>query len=103
MKTKTGHYITMVLLCIITLIAMFPFYLMVIMSTHEHRAIVQSLNLLPGKYFFNNALQVFKAGFLRYYWNSLYIALIASAIGVIMSAMAGYALSKYKFRLETNF
>lgn len=101
MKTeKIGHYLSLALLTVITLIAIFPFYMMTIMATHESQDVVTALHLLPGKNLLNNAVTVFQSGFLRFYWNSFYIAAAASAIGVLMSAMAGFALSKYKFRLR---
>ena len=101
MKTnKVGEILSKCILIGITILAIIPFYLMTIMSTHESQDVVTKLHLLPGEYFIHNAEQVFKSGFLRFYWNSFYIAVSAAFIGVLMSAMAGYALSKYQFKLR---
>jgi alpha-1,4-digalacturonate transport system permease protein len=36
--------------------------------------------------------------FLRYFWNSTFVTVIATALTLIVNAMAAFALSKYKFR-----
>ncbi|MGL4494967.1 MAG: carbohydrate ABC transporter permease, partial [Beijerinckiaceae bacterium] len=36
--------------------------------------------------------------FLRYFWNSTFVTVIATIITLIVNAMAAFALSKYKFR-----
>jgi cellobiose transport system permease protein len=87
---------------IISLVSIFPFYMMVMMSTHESQEVVSRLNLFPGQYLYHNAKQVFESGFLRFYWNSFYVAVLAGILGVLMSAMAGYALSKYDFKLRNT-
>lgn len=41
-------------------------------------------------------LQSFK--FLRYFWNSSFVTVVATLITLIVNAMAAFALSKYRFR-----
>ena len=36
--------------------------------------------------------------FLRYFWNSAFITVVATAITLLFNAMAAFALSKYRFR-----
>ena len=36
--------------------------------------------------------------FLRYFWNSTFVTVIATLITLLINAMAGFALSKYKFK-----
>jgi alpha-1,4-digalacturonate transport system permease protein len=36
--------------------------------------------------------------FLRYFWNSTFVTVVATLITLVINAMAGFALSKYKFR-----
>jgi alpha-1,4-digalacturonate transport system permease protein len=36
--------------------------------------------------------------FLRYFWNSTFVTVIATVITLLINAMAGFALSKYKFK-----
>ena len=101
MKNKNiSHYLGYILLFMLTFIALFPFYILLIMSTHESQDVVSAIHFLPGKNLFNNMVTVLKSGFILFYWNSIYIAVLASLIGVFISAMAGFALSKYKFRFR---
>jgi alpha-1,4-digalacturonate transport system permease protein len=39
--------------------------------------------------------------FLRYFWNSVFITVVATIITVLFNSMAAFALSKYKFRGRT--
>ena len=36
--------------------------------------------------------------FLRYFWNSTFVTVVATLITLLINAMAGFALSKYKFK-----
>ena len=94
---------TYIVLITVTFIAVYPFYMMTIMSTHESQDIVTQIHFAPGKELLNNAVMVFESGFLRFYWNSFYVAVLSAGIGTLMSAMAGFALGKYQFRLNRFF
>jgi len=83
---------------IIAAVVLFPFYIMIVMSTYSTTEIFRGLHLLPGSYLLQNVVTVFKGNFLLFYWNSLYVAALASLGAVIVSAMAGYAFSKFSFR-----
>jgi cellobiose transport system permease protein len=99
-RTKVGNFVSMVILIIVTFLSIFPFYMMIIMSTHDSQDVVSKLHILPGAYFLYNAAEVFKSGFMVFYWNSFYIAFLSAALGVLISAMAGFALAKYKFKFQ---
>lgn len=102
-RPRIGAQVSYVILAAATLIAVFPFYMMIIMSTHESQDIVTRLYLTPGGHFLANGALVIKSGFLRFYWNSFYIAALSSSLGTLISAMAGFALSKYDFKLRRFF
>jgi ABC-type glycerol-3-phosphate transport system permease component len=53
-----------------TIIAVFPFYLMLVMATRSNQQIITQFYLLPGDQVINNAKMVFESGFLVFYWNS---------------------------------
>jgi alpha-1,4-digalacturonate transport system permease protein len=36
--------------------------------------------------------------FLRYFWNSTFVTVVATLLTLVINAMAGFALSKYRFR-----
>ena len=99
-RTKTRNIVSMIILAAATVISIFPFYMMVVMSTRESQDVVTKIHLVPGTAFIHNAVEVFKSGFMVFYWNSFYIAVVSSVLGVLMSAMAGFALAKYRFRMR---
>lgn len=98
---KNRKYIgSKIVLILVTLISIFPFYMMVIMSTHSSHDIITQINLLPGDSLLHNVRLLADKGFGRFYWNSFYTSLISAAAGTLVSAMAGYALSMFRFRLK---
>lgn len=82
----------------VTLVSLFPFYIMIIMGTHYNEDLFKQIRLLPGRYLLENLKTVMSGHFLRYYWNSFYIATGATVLAVLVSAMAGYAFSKFRFK-----
>lgn len=46
----------------------------------------------------NYTTVVARFDFLRYFWNSLFITVVATVITLLFNAMAAFALSKYQFR-----
>lgn len=99
-KIKISTIISSIILIISTVMAIFPFYMMMIMSTRTNQQIITKLYMTPGNQMINNAKMVFKSGFLLFYWNSFYIAVASAVIGVLFAAAAGFAISKYTFRFS---
>lgn len=89
--------ITTMVLVILALITMFPFYLMISMGTHSTAEIFQGKVIVPGTSLLKNLASVGKSSFALFYWNSIVASTAATIIGTLTSAMAGYALSKYRF------
>ncbi|WP_094551874.1 carbohydrate ABC transporter permease [Petroclostridium xylanilyticum] len=87
-------------LAIITVISVFPFYFVFVMSTHTTAEIYKGDIFFPGYAFIENFKTIIHGGFLRYYWNSFYISVLSAALCVLVSALAGFALTKYDFRLK---
>ncbi len=99
--TRKYEIIMYSILAIASVCALIPFYLMVIMSSYDSNALFTGLHLLPGDHFAINMTEVFmNAGFGRYYFNSFYIAVLCVILTVLVSAMCGYGLSKYRFRAK---
>jgi len=81
------------------LIVVFPFYAMIMMATYSTREIFQGLRLTPGDYFFQNVNTLLtQIGFIRYYINSIFLAVSTGVLSVLCSAMGGYALAMYNFK-----
>jgi multiple sugar transport system permease protein/cellobiose transport system permease protein len=98
MNRKLSVVLIYAILTVITLVAISPFYFMIIMTTYRSQEIGRAISMLPGGYFFANLQTVLKSGFLRYYWNSIYTTVIFTLTSVLLSALAGYGFAKFKFR-----
>lgn len=103
MKERHSHVgrkgmVTTVILIALAVITIFPFYLMISMGTHTTAEIFKGNVILPGKSVLKNLTSVGKSSFALFYWNSILSSTVATIVGTLTSAMAGYALSKYRFR-----
>ena len=94
-----GWGVTAVLM-VLALITVFPFYLMVCMGTHTSGELFKGAILLPGNYLMNNLKTIRDSSLGRFYVNSIISSSVATVVGMMTSAMAGYALSKYEFRFR---
>jgi cellobiose transport system permease protein len=74
---------------------------MIIMGTHVNEDLFKGIKLLPGNYLLQNWKTVLATDFLKYYWNSLYIAVLATVGGTLISALTGYAFAKYQFKMRS--
>ena len=87
-----------VFLVILSLIALFPFYLMLIMGTYLNEELYMGIKLLPGTYLANNWKTVMSQNYPRFYLNSIVTAVVHTVIAVLVSALGGYAFAKYDFK-----
>ncbi len=101
---QSNKFYSFILYIILTVCAVFtlgPFYLMVIMSTYDSNELFMGLHLLPGSNFMINIKDVLvNAGFGKYYFNSIYIAVLSTVLAVFVCAMCGYALAKFEFKFK---
>lgn len=98
-----GSFFVMLLVILITIVSMFPFYILIIMSTQTNAQIFRGLTLLPGANFITNVKGVVESGeFYRCYGNSLKVSICATFIGVFFAALSGFALAKYNFRFRNQ-
>lgn len=81
-------------------VSIFPFYFMFAAATNSNREILRNPpSLLPG----GNLLQNFaslndKINILRVVGNSMFEAVLYTALSIILFSMAGYAFAKYDFK-----
>ncbi len=101
---QSNKFYSFIIYILLTLCAVFtlgPFYLMVIMSSYDSNELFMGLHLLPGDNFIENIKDVLiNAGFGRFYFNSIYIAVASTVLCVLVCAMCGYALAKFDFKLK---
>ena len=88
----------MLVMAFICVIAVFPFYMMVMMGTYKSNELYRGLKLVPGSYLVQNFKSLMSVHFVRYYLNSLLVALSVAAACVLVCAMCGYGISKYRFK-----
>lgn len=90
-----------VLLGILALICIIPFYNIFINATHSSAAITTSYQLLPGNYLARNyeTLTAY-ANVWRAFANSLIIALCCTVLSAYFGSLTAYGFAKYKFRFR---
>ena len=87
---------------LLVVILLFPFLIMLsvsIKSTAE--TIAYPPTVIPKTWTFQHFIDIFDPGifpYLKYFGNSLYIALTVSVLAVFLGILGGYALSKLKFK-----
>jgi multiple sugar transport system permease protein/cellobiose transport system permease protein len=99
-RRKAFSMIRWVILIAISAVSLFPFFMMVMMSTYRAEDIFTGIKFLPGNYFGINLHTVLSGNFLQSVLNSVIAAVVSTAISVNCSAMAGYALTVYRFRFR---
>ncbi|PHV71977.1 ABC transporter permease [Sporanaerobium hydrogeniformans] len=87
---------------IVSIISMIPFYFIISMATHSTSEIYRGDIFVWGSRLLENLETIISGGFLKYYWNSFYTAALSGMLCVMISAMAAYALTVYRFRAR-NF
>jgi len=86
-----------------TVISMFPFYILIIMSTQTNAEIFAGLTLTPSTHFLDNLQGVVESGeFYGCYANSLKVSILSTVVGVFFAALSGFALAKYNFRFRNQ-
>jgi len=84
---------------IMSLIALFPFYWMIISSFRTNAEIFSTeLNLIPESFIFKNYIDLITTtNFSRWILNSIIVAVSTTVLGLFFSTFAGYAFAKYRF------
>ena len=83
----------------VALSAFYPFFVMVISSTHNHFSIMTSINILPGNSLIDNWERLTRnINIYQGIVNSLFIAVTATLLQNYFTLMTGYAFSKFTFK-----
>lgn len=88
-----------VLLTVLAVLVLFPVLWIVLSSFKPQNELFrQPLTFFPQHFTFQNYHQATSQGdFLRYFGNSLFVAVTSTVLAVLFNVMAGYALAKYIF------
>lgn len=89
-----------IILAVISIISLIPFWFMFTMSTYKSEMIFQGVPILPSDFFMENLKTIFASNFVQSYGNSLFISIVSMVISVIICAMAGYGMNVYQFRFK---
>ena len=98
--SKIKKWVPYVLLVVVSLISLFPFYMMVTMSTFKTENMFKTIPLYFSDYLINNLKTVLASNFLKSYLNSLIVSCTATILCTLISAMIGYSLVAYNFKLK---
>lgn len=100
MKKVRGLIIPYVILILVTVVSVFPFIWTIFAATHNNSQIFQTVwSFKLGSNFIENYknLCAFSPVWQNLF-NSIFIAVVYTAIVCIVDAMAGYAFAKFRFR-----
>lgn len=98
-KVKISKVLIYIMLILLLLLSIVPFYLVLVNSTHDSFDIVTKLNLLPGKYTGENyATMQSHVNIWRGFLNSLCIAIPFTAFTGYFGALTAFGFAKYKFK-----
>ena len=97
MGKKVGNIVRYVFLGILSAVSIFPFYWMVMAATNKSVDVTKG-TLTPGSYLLENLKSVLESDllYLNSYKNSIVIALVTTALAMVISSAAGYAFVVYK-------
>lgn len=98
-RYMTNKIILFFIVGTMALIAIFPFYWMIISSFRTNPEIFSTkLNLIPKSFIFKNYIDLFRTtNFPRWILNSMIVSVATTALGLFFSTFAGYAFAKYNF------
>ena len=83
---------------VMSVIALFPFYMMFVMGTYYSEDLFHGLPLLVSDYFMENLKTTLDNGLLATYLNSILVSAASVIACLFTSITIGYALAKFTFR-----
>lgn len=104
-KRRVKTALLLIALTIAVIWTLFPFYWSIVTSLKtQDQILAKPVTYFPNSLNFDNYRKAWDtAGFSYYFLNSVYVALISMAFTVLFSTMAGYALSRFKFKMKPAF
>ena len=86
-KIHWHKVLVIAVLVLFSLISLFPFWTMIMMSTYSSADIYTGVKLLPGDYFAENIQSLSQIAFPTYYSNSLIVATSCSLLTVFVLSL----------------
>ena len=96
-KTKALNVLQYILLTILSVISVFPFFWMIIAATNKSVDVTKG-TMVPGTYFFENLKHLLESDLMYTdaFKNSLVIAVLTTTLAMVVSSAAGYAFEVFK-------
>lgn len=99
MKRLIARFIVYVFAFGVAVTAFYPFFVMIISSTHDSYDIVARANVLPGTHFAENYARLTQnIDLYRGIANSLFLAVVVTAVQCYFTVLAAYGFSKFEFK-----
>lgn len=97
LKKIFGCYIP---ICLFTLFTIFPFYWFLCTSLKQEGSIMElPIRYIPTPFTLDNYKNMLASmGFDKYFFNSLFVSVLTTAIVMVVAIWGGFAISRYKFR-----
>lgn len=95
-QSKAGYSVSWAVLIIYAIIVAYPLFWVILNSLKETAEIYRSNLALPKKWVFSNYIEAWNSGVSNYFFNSLIVTGATVIITVIVSALAAYAMVKFK-------
>lgn len=98
LKIRPSALILLLIVLCFSLIALIPFWSMIVMGTYKTGDIYKGIHLWFGDYFPKNWARIVEIDFFRFFVNSVIVATSSALLAVLTSSMAGYSFAKFEFR-----
>ena len=100
-KIRISHILIYILLILLTLICVVPFYIMIINATHSTNELYTGLSVLPGNHLMENIKNMNeRVNMLQGFFNSFLISVCSTALSIYFGTMTAYGLFEYRFKLR---
>jgi lactose/L-arabinose transport system permease protein len=95
--TKAANVVQYIILIMLTVVSIFPFFWMVIAATNKSVDVTKG-TLIPGNYLMENLKHLMDSDlqYMTAFKNSLIIAVVTTTLAMIVSSAAGYAFEIYR-------
>lgn len=97
-RKKISEIMVYAILIILSLVSLFPFYMMFVMGTYKSEELFRGMPLLLSNYFLENLKTTLAGGFVRNYLNSIFVSVVSVIASLFTSITIGYGLAKFDFK-----
>ncbi len=99
LRYYTGKIILYLMIILVLFVMLLPYSWLVVTALKPGKQILTARpEWIPKPIMWSNFVAVFEdVPFLRYYGNSLYVAMVATFLSLLTCSLAGYGFSKYNF------